>query len=105
MVPLPAVSVEASASGSVVTVDGRPVPSLEAWRIEQVPGDVPRLTLSLPAEGTIDAEAVVQVTSGEARDLLARLDPKQLEQDALNRSVTQGCSFVEALLSIVGEAL
>lgn len=102
--PLPHIAIGAGANGTTVEVDGRSLPVL-GWRLEQQPGDVPRLTVQLAAEGLAEVDGMVQLAASDFSAFADRLDPKELDRLALNRSVLEGIDVTKALLYIVGEML
>lgn len=102
--PLAHIVIGVGATGSEVEVDGRSLP-VAGWRLEQQPGDVPRLTVELAGEGSVDTEGMAQLAPPDISRFLDGMDAETLEKLALNRSVMDGQPFVKAILLVLAEML
>ncbi len=93
-----------------VTVNGEDVTDrVQGFRIESVQGQPSVLTLYSSAAGAIEGEGIVQVESLTGDDgeviatFLANLDPKLVEQKALDRTGWGDATLTSSIFEILTE--
>lgn len=107
--------IDAAPGNTKVVVNGTDLTSnVTHLQLELAPGQLPRLTLRMTADGRIEGEGVVAVQSAQddvtqiVLDLVAGIDAEEWTRLAMNGIATLGTSpaesFKQALLEMLSES-